>query len=410
MTKRNNVLVYILTLGVFAIINTEMGVIGLLPLIATQFHISVSEAGLLVSLFALTVALSGPIMPLVFSGMNRKKVMLLVLGIFLLGNIVSALTSNFTIVLIARVVPALFHPIYCSLAFTVASTSVSEEEAPKAVSKVIMGVSAGMVLGVPVTSFIASATSLGMAMFFFAIVNTLAFIATLLFVPSLPVHERRSYGVQLSVLKKSITWLSMATVICINAAVFGVFSYLAEYLGTITNIPGQTISVMLLIYGVANIFGNLIAGKVLSKNAITFVASFPFALGAVYILFFFLGQFTVPMAFITLVWGVLAGAAANINQYWITSAAPEAPELANGLFLTSANLGTTIGTTACGLFLSGIGTRYFVLGGLLFLLLSFVSILPRNYIRPRLAANADGKGCSEASPGINVDDCIAEQA
>lgn len=385
MTKRNNLFIFILTLGVFAIINTEMGIIGLLPLIAANFHVSVSEAGLLVSLFALAVALSGPILPLLFSGINRKKVMLLVLGLFLLGNIISAFTSNFTVLLIARVVPAFFHPIYCSLAFTVAATSVSEKEAPKAVSKVIMGVSAGMVLGVPITSFIASVTSLGIAMLFFAVVNALAFIATFFFVPSMPVKERLSYGAQLSVLKRSITWLSIATVIFLNAAVFGVFSYLAEYLGTVTHISGETISFILLIYGVANILGNIIAGKLLSKNATKFVVSFPFVLGVVYILLFLTGQFTVPMAFITLIWGVLAGAGANINQYWIASAAPKAPDLANGLFLTSANLGTTIGTTVCGLLISGIGTQYVVLGGLLFLVLGFVSILPRNYIRSQAA-------------------------
>jgi len=380
MTKGNNLFILILTLGVFAIINTEMGVIGILPLIADNFHVSVSKAGLLVSLFALAVAIAGPTMPLLFSGINRKKVMLLVLGIFLLGNIVSVFTSSFTVLLIARVIPAFFHPIYCSLAFTAASNSVSKEESPKAVAKVIMGVSAGMVLGVPITSFIASVTTLEMAMLFFAIVNAIALIATLLFVPSIPVKERLSYGAQLSVLKNSITWISIVTVIFINAAVFGVFSYLAEYLTSVTNIPGKIISLVLLIYGVANIFGNIIAGKMLSKNPIRFVTFFPFALGVVYIILFLMGQFTVPMALITLVWGILSGAAANINQYWITSAAPQAPEFANGLFLTAANLGTTIGATVCGLFISGIGTKYIVLGGLLFLILSYVSILLRNNI------------------------------
>jgi predicted MFS family arabinose efflux permease len=380
LAKRNNLLIFILTIGVFAIINTEMGVIGILPLIAENFHVSISKAGLLVSLFALAVAISGPIMPLLFSGINRKKVMLFVLGIFLLGNIVSVFTSSFTVLLIVRVVPAFFHPIYCSLAFTAASTSVSEEEAPKAVSKVIMGVSAGMVIGVPVTSFIASATNLGIAMSFFAIVNAIAFTVTFLFVPSMPVKERLSYGAQLSVLKKTITWLSIAAVILMNGAVFGVYSYLAEYLETITNVHGKIISVILLIYGVANIIGNIVAGKLLSNNAIKFVVSFPFILGAVYIILFLMGQFTVPMALITLFWGILAGAGANINQYWIASAAPEAPDFANGLFLTSANLGTTIGTSVCGLLIAGIGTQYVVLGGLLFLVLSIVSVLLRVYM------------------------------
>ncbi|MEY2195656.1 MFS transporter [Neobacillus sp. BF23-41] len=380
MTKRNNLLIFILTIGVFGILNTEMGVIGILPSIADHFHVSVSKAGWLVSFFALVVAVSGPTMPLLFSGINRKKVMLLVLGVFVLGNIVSIFTANFTILLMARIIPAFFHPIYCSLAFTVAAASVSKEEAPKAVSKVFIGVSAGMVVGVPIASFIASTTSLQMAMVFFAIVNMLAFVATLLFVPSMPVKESLSYGVQLSVLKKSITWLSIVSVILLNSAVFGVYSYLADYLKTVTNMSSNTISLILFIYGGANIIGSIVAGKLLTKNAIKSVMTFPFALGVVYILLFFFGQFTVPMVIITLIWGILAGIGGNINQYWIASSAPEAPDFANGLFLTSANLGTTFGAAVGGLIISDMGTQYVVLVGFLSLILSLVTILLRNYM------------------------------
>ncbi|WP_102711546.1 MFS transporter [Paenibacillus castaneae] len=389
MSKRINLLIFILTVGVFGILNTEMGVIGILPLIADYYDVSVSKAGLFVSLFALAVAISAPSMPLLFSGINRKKAMLLVLGVFVLGNIVSIFVSNFAIALIARVIPAIFHPIYCSIAFTVAANSVSNEEAPKAVSKIMLGVSAGMVLGVPITSFIASETSFEMAMLFFAIINALTFIATLLFVPSKPVKERLSYGTQLSVLKNSITWLSIAAVIFINSAIFGVYSYLAEYLETITNISGNTISLMLVVYGGANVIGNIVAGKLLTKNAIKTVVSYPVALGAVYIVLFSFGQFTVPMAIITLIWGILAGIGGNIAQYWITSAAPKAPDFANGLFLSSANIGTTIGTAVGGLFISAIGTQYIVVGGLLSLILSAVCILLRNNIfRPRKQLSA----------------------
>jgi DHA1 family inner membrane transport protein len=381
MAKRNNLLLFILTIGVFGILTTEMGVVGVLPLIADNFHVSVSKAGLLVSLFALAVAISGPTMPLLFSGINRKKVMLLVLGVFVLGNVVSIFASNFTIALIARVIPAFFHPIYCSLALTVAAASVNKEEAPKAVSKVIMGVSAGMVLGVPVTNFIASVTTLEMATLFFAIVNAIAFIATLLFVPSMPVKERLSYGAQLSVLKKSIAWLSIAGVIFINSAISGVNSYLAEYLETITNISGKTLSLVLFLFGVASIVGNIMAGKLLTKNAMKSVAIYPIVLGAVYILAFLIAKFAGPMVIIiVLVWGVLFAIGNNISQYWITSAAPEAPDFANGLFLTCGNLGITIGTSVGGLFISGMGTQYVVLGGSLFLILSLVSILLRNYM------------------------------
>ncbi|WP_169090438.1 MFS transporter [Paenibacillus sp. PL91] len=375
--ERNNLLVYILTFGVFGILNTEMGVIGILPLIADHFHVSISTAGLIVSLFALAVAVSGPILPSLFSGMNRKKVMLLVLGIFIVGNFVSAITSDFTVLMIARVVPAFFHPIYCSLAFTVAAASVSKDEASKAVSKVFIGVSAGMVLGVPVSSMIATATSLAYAMLFFAAINTVAFIATLLFVPSMPVANKPSYGTQLRVLRRSTIWLSIAAVVFMNGAVFGVYSYLAEYLKTVTHYNWNTISLMLFLYGAANIVGNMLAGKLLTNHALRMIKYYPFALGVVYILLFILGQFSVPMAFIILVWGVLGGIGGNITQYWIVSAAPEAPEFANGIFLTSANLGTTIGASVCGLFISGISTQYVVLGGILFLIFSIAAIYPR---------------------------------
>lgn len=377
MTKKNNVLIFILTIGVFGIVNTQLGVIGILPLISDHFHVSISNAGLMVSLFSLAAAISGLIMPLLLSGINRKKVMLLVLGAFVLGNIVSAFASNFTIALIAYVLPAIFLPVYCSMAFSVAAASVSKEEAPKAVSKVFIGISATMVIGVPAINFIARTSSLKIAMLFFAIVNAITFIATFIVVPSMPVNERLSYGSQLSVLKKSITWLSIAAVILLNGAIFGVYSFLAEYLEKVTRTSSNTISLMLLVYGTANIIGNIIAGKLLTKNATKSVMFFPFALGVVYIILFLLGKFTVPMALIILFWGILGGFGGIIFQYWITSAASEAPDFANGLCLSAANLGTTIATTVCGFFISGIGTQYVVFGGLLFLALGIVPILLR---------------------------------
>ena len=205
MKKQNDVLIMILTVGVFGILNTEMGMVGILPFMAEKFHVSISQAGLLVSLFALVVAISGPTMPLLFSGFDRKKVMLLVLGIFTAGNIVAVFAPNFETALLSRVIPAFFHPIYCSLAFSVAAASVKPEEAPQAVAKVFIGVSAGMVIGVPVSNFIAAAVSLEMAMAFFALVTALALLATFFWVPSMPVEKRLSYGEQVRVLKKSVT-------------------------------------------------------------------------------------------------------------------------------------------------------------------------------------------------------------
>ena len=126
----SNLIVAILTLGVFGIINTEMGVVGIIPLIAETFNVTVPQAGWTVSIFALLVAVSAPVMPLLFSSINRKKVMVFSLGIFTAGNIVSIFASDFTVILIARAVPAVFHPIYVSMAFTVAAGAVPKEQSP----------------------------------------------------------------------------------------------------------------------------------------------------------------------------------------------------------------------------------------------------------------------------------------
>ncbi|PTI69123.1 MFS transporter [Mammaliicoccus vitulinus] len=380
MKNSKSLLIFILAVGVFGIINTEMGIIGILPSLASYFDVSVSTAGLLVSLFALAIAFAGPTMPLIFSSMNRKHVMILVLSIFIIGNVISVFTTQFSVALIARVIPAFFHPLYVAMALSVAGSSVSEQEAPKAISKVFIGVSAGMVLGVPIVSFIAEAISIQAAMSFFAIVNIFSLIATIYFVPSIPVTEKLTYGSQLKILIKGVTWISILAVLFINAAIFGVYSYLAEYLGTVTNMPSNLISVMLLIYGIANIVGNIIAGKLLADKPIVTVTAFPIALIALYLIFYPLAEMTIPTAIIILFWGILAGIGANINQYWIMSAAPQAPDFANGLFLTSVNLGTTIGTSISGIIITRLGTQEILFVGVIALIVSMVFIVMRNMI------------------------------
>lgn len=370
--KNSKLVVLILTLGVFSIINTEMGVTGILPMISKNYQVSISTAGLLVSLFALVVAISGPTMPLIFSGVNRKLVMILSLSAFLLCNVVAAFSSNFYVLLITRILPAFLHPVYISMAMSVAGSSVEKEDAPKAIAKVMMGVSAGMVLGVPIVSYISRITSLRIGMLFFAAVSMIALIATIIYIPSMPVKQRLSYGSQLGILRKPCVWISFAGVVLLNGSIFGVYSYLSEYLEKVTSISGGLISLLLLVYGLANIAGNYIAGRLLSSRPLQLVSVFPLLLGGVYVILLFLGVYTIPMAVIILCWGILAGIAANIHQYWMESAAPEAPDFSNGLFLAATNLGTTVATTFCGWIISNQGISRLVLGGILFLVLAFI--------------------------------------
>lgn len=380
ITKNHNVLILILAIGTFSILNTEVGIIGILPLIAEKFSVDITQAGLLVSLFALIIAGAGIIMPLLFSGFNRKKVMIAVLTIFSVCNLIAAFAPNFAVVLTARLIPAFFHPIYCSLAFVVAASLVDKKNVPQAISKVMMGVSAGIVIGIPVTSFIANTFSYQTAMLFFTLMNIIALVLTLIMIPSMPVKEKISYGSQLSVLKQSITWMSLFTVSAIGASLFAVYAYIAQYLQEISRISDENLSLALFLFGCASILGNFLAGRFLSRNAQKTATLYPVLFCILYMLVFVLGEFSLAMIPVIFFWGMLNGIGNNIQQFWIMSAIPKAPDFANGLFISFGNLGTTIGTFAGGVILADIGTHYIIFGGIFFLVLTWISILMRNVI------------------------------
>lgn len=376
--KNNKLIIFILTIGVFGILNTEMGFIGLIPQIAERFGVSTSTAGWLVSIFAIGIAISGPIMPLLLSKLERKKVMIIVLLIFIISNIISVFTTSFTVLLIARVIPAIFHPVYIALAFSVASDSVNSKDAPKAVARVFIGVSAGMVVGVPIVNFLATQFNLSIALSFFALVNIIVLILTLIFIPKMPTKKSVTYGTQLSVLKRPLTWASILVSILFNAAIFGVYSYLTDYLNIVTEAPSHYVSIILFLYGISNILGNIIAGKLLTSIPQTAIFLLPFALIIIYISMFGLGSFLIPMAIISIFWGTLAGISANITQYVITSSAPDAPDLSNGIFLSAVNSGTTIGTFIGGIFITTLGSNYVIMVGILACVINILFILIRN--------------------------------
>lgn len=376
--KNNKLIILILTIGVFGILNTEMGFIGLIPQIAERFGVSTSTAGWLVSIFAIGIAISGPIMPLLLSKLERKKVMIIVLLIFIISNIISVFTTSFTILLIARVIPAIFHPVYIALAFSVASDSVNSKDAPKAVARVFIGVSSGMVVGVPIVNFLATQFNLSIALSFFALVNIIVLILTLIFIPKMPTKKSVTYGTQLSVLKRPLTWMSIIISILFNAAIFGVYSYLTDYLNIVTEAPSHYVSIILFLYGISNILGNIIAGKLLTSIPQTAIFLLPFALIIIYISMFGLGSFLIPMAIISIFWGTLAGISANITQYVITSSAPDAPDLSNGIFLSAVNSGTTIGTFIGGIFITTLGSNYVIMVGILACVINILFILIRN--------------------------------
>lgn len=368
---------FMITFGIFGIINTELGIVGILPQVSDVYGISASQAGLLVSLFALVIASFGPFMTLLFSGINHKKMMVAVLAIFVLCSVVGAFAPNYPTLIIARIVPAFLHPVYFSVAFMAAANSVSKEQSMKAVGKVFMGVTAGLVLGIPVTSFVADVFSLRAALLFSGAINAIAMIGVASLLPSMPVHGKLSYSTQLGILKRPQVWLSLIASTLIMSGVFSVYSYFAEYLGQITHMSGKQISLMLIVYGVGGMIGNLVAGYLFSKSMLRTALIFPFVFGFIYLMIDLFGRYSTPMAMLVLLWGIITTIGLNFSQLWITSIATDAPEFSNGLFVSFSNLGITLGTFAGGFFISYLGLEQIAWSGIILLALAVIMIVWR---------------------------------
>lgn len=374
----SRLLIFILAVGVFGILNTEMGVVGIIPQVSERFGVSVPDAGLLVSGFALIVAVAGPTMPLLFSKVNRKAVMLIALSVFSVCNVAAIFAPSFEVLLAARVAPAAFHPLYVSMALAIGGqTGDTEAERAKNSSRVFVGVSAGMVLGVPIASYLASTVMLQAALAFFAVVTVAVLVATVFLVPSMPVAERMTYGSQLRILKKPILWASLLATAAVNGAMFGFYSFMSDFFGSVSGMDAAWVSISLLAYGGANIVGNVISGHALGARPRATLVTMPIVLIALYAMLFAIGQLTWATAALVLVLGVAAGIANNANQFMVSRAAPEAADFSNGLYLTAANLGTTLGTTLCGAFITAAGTRFAVFGAIAFLAVGVLFVLWR---------------------------------
>ena len=374
----SKLLIFILAVGVFGILNTEMGVVGIIPQVSERFGVSVPDAGLLVSGFALIVAVAGPTMPLLFSRMNRKHVMLLSLGVFSVCNVAAIFAPSFEMLLVCRVLPAAFHPLYVSMALAIGGqTGATDAERAKNSSHVFVGVSAGMVLGVPIASYLASTVLLQAALAFFAVVTVAVLVATIFLVPSMPVEGRLTYGSQLRILKKPVVWASLLATAFINGAMFGFYSFMSDFFGVVSDMDAAWVSASLLLYGGANIVGNVISGHALGARPVATLVAMPLALIVLYAALFATGTISLAAAAFAFALGVIGGIANNANQFMVSRAAPEAPDFSNGLYLTAANLGTTLGTSLCGAFIAAAGTRFAVLGAIAFLVIGVLCVLWR---------------------------------
>ncbi|MER6105927.1 MFS transporter [Streptomyces sp. NPDC001832] len=397
--RKTSLTVLVLALGVFGIITTEMGMVGVLPQVSAELGVTPSAAGWLVGAFALVIAVSGPFTTLLASGIDRKKVLAAAIAVFAVSNAVYALTTQYEVMLAFRVIPALFHPVFFAVALATAARLVPAEDATRATTTVFGGVTVGFAFGVPLTSYLAEHVSLASAFWFGALVNLIAFVGILRFVPPMPVGQRVSYGAQLNVLKRFRMWLTIASVVLVFAAMFSVYGYFAEFLGQVTHMDGTWVSAMLMAFGVIMIFGNFVFGGLLRRNLIRTVVAYPVLCLLVYVLLYFVGPLFTPMVLAVLVWGAVHSGGLIVSQSWLGRDAADAPEFGNSLFISFSNLGISIGTAVGGWVMAEYGARQLAWAGAGFAIAALIAIALRLGLDRAGARQTPSAGQEVRTPG-----------
>ena len=373
-----------LTITAFGIGTTEFVIVGLLPTVAKDLAISIPSAGLLVSLYAIGVAIGAPILTALTSRFPRKPLLISIVLLFIIGNIFATLAPGFITLVIARVLTGFAHGIYFSIGSTIAASLVKEEKRATAISIMFAGLTLAIVTGVPLGTFIGQhfgwrATFVG--------VSILGIIGLVSSVMLLPNTLKNAKGIALTAQLKVLTNKKLILAFLMTAMGYGgtfvVFTYLSPILQEITGLQESTVTVILLIYGIAIAIGNLVGGKIANKAPLK-ALFWMFIIQALVLFVFYFTVSNMVLSIITLfLIGLLSFATVPGLQLLVVQIAekelPGTEDVASAINIAAFNIGIAIGSYAGGLVVtSSLGLQSTPWIGTLFLigavLLTFYSI------------------------------------
>lgn len=358
--KRSIFALLALAVSAFAIGTTEFISVGLLPLIAQDLDISVTTAGLTVSLYALGVMVGAPILTSLTSRMPRKSLLLWIMVVFIIGNGIAASATSVTVLLVARVISAFSHGVFMSIGSTIAADLVPENRRASAISIMFTGLTVATITGVPFGTFIGQQFGWRLAFVAIVVIGVVGFIANSILVPS---DLRKSTPTTMREQVKLITNSRILLVLAITALGYGgtfvVFTYLSPLLQTITGFGQGTIVIILLVYGIAIALGNMIGGKLSNNNPIG--SLFYMFIAQAFILFVL--TFTVPFKVAGLITIIFMGLFAFMNvpglQVYVVMLAerfvPSAVDVASAMNIAAFNAGIAMGSYIGGVVTDSIG-------------------------------------------------------
>lgn len=358
--KRSTLALLALAVSAFAIGTTEFISVGLLPLISEDLNISVTTAGLTVSLYALGVTFGAPVLTSLTARIGRKALLIWIMIIFIIGNSIAASATSIGILLAARVISALAHGVFMSIGSTIAADLVPADRRASAISIMFSGLTIATVTGVPFGTFIGQQFGWRVAFILIVIVGIIALLANLVLVPA---DLKKGTQTSLRDQFKLVTNGRLLLLFIITALGYGgtfvVFTYLAPLLQDITGFGESTVAVILLIYGIAIAIGNMVGGKLSNRNP----------LGSLFYMFIVQGvvlfvlMFTAPFKVVGLITIVFMGLLAFMNvpglQVYVVMLAerfvPSAVDVASAINIAAFNAGIAIGSYLGGMITDSIG-------------------------------------------------------
>jgi predicted MFS family arabinose efflux permease len=346
---------FALTLSAFAIGTTEFVIVGLIPTMAADLSVSLPSAGLLVSLYALGVAIGAPVLTALTGKWNRKHVLIAVMSLFVAGNLLAWQAPGYDTLIVARILTGLAHGVFFSIGSTIATGLVAKEKAASAIAIMFTGLTVALVTGVPLGTYIGQAFGWQATFLIVALLGLIALIGSAILVPSnLKQAAAATLSEQLSVLTQPRLLLVYAMTAVGYGGTFVAFTYLAPILEQVSGFASSSIGLIMLVYGVSVAFGNIWGGKLADKMGPIKALHIIFtALALVLLTFTFTAGNQIGAILTVLIWGAFAfGNVPGLQVYVVQLAekyTPNAVDVASGLNIAAFNVGIAIGSLLGGM-------------------------------------------------------------
>ncbi|WP_374580763.1 MFS transporter [Pseudoduganella sp.] len=350
-----------LTIAAFAIGTTEFVIVGLIPTIAADLGVTLPSAGLLVSLYALAVAIGAPVLTALTGKVPRRPLLVGLMVLFTLGNLAAWLAPGYGSLVVARVLTGLAHGVFFSVGSVIATSLVSKEKAASAIATMFGGMTVAFVTGIPLGTWIGQNFGWRATFLVVAAFGLVALAGAFLFVPR---NIKATAPAPLLRQARVLLQPRLLLVYAMTAVGYGgsliAFTFLAPILQDISGFQPGAVSIVLLAYGISVAVGNVWGGKLADKEgAVSALKKVFLGLALVLVMLSFTAPHPVLVVLTVLAWGAFAfGSVPALQSYVVEQAnkvAPDAVEVAAGLNISAFNVGIAIGASVGGLVVSHFG-------------------------------------------------------